>query len=167
MKKRSRPKASPRPLSYAENVECYENLANAIVLQAVKDYKVRLHEILKRNGNFDREDKDGAVQSLKRFFHSPWYSMLTDIDPDVLISRVKVLVKQEAEERRKRELERMRRQEEREKREVKSLLFLLAQGGRLPDTAVCCVLREIVALPSADSLWYETGRCESGRCRVR
>ena len=29
----------------SENIDCYENLANAIVLQAVKDYKAALHTL--------------------------------------------------------------------------------------------------------------------------
>lgn len=166
MTRRNRPAPSRRPLEYTENVECYENLANAIVLQAVKDYKEQLHALLKRNGNFDREDKNGTIQSLKYFFHSAWYSMLTDIDPDVLISRVKVLVRQEAEERRKKELERMRRKQEREQREVKSLLLLLRQNGCLPDAAVCCVLQGIVS-PTAESLWREAGHCAPVQRKVR
>ena len=34
----------------ADNLECYENLANAIILQAVKDYKTVLHTHIRRAG---------------------------------------------------------------------------------------------------------------------
>jgi len=112
-----------------ENTECYENLANAIVLLAVNDYKRRLHILLRRTGSFDNEDKDWEIEKLKRFFFSPWYGTLTEIDPELLVSRVKVMVKVEAKERMERELERQRKLEERQEREVNSLLLLLKRGA--------------------------------------
>lgn len=53
----------------------YEELANAIVLQAVKDY--RLH------------DDEQELASLERFFRSGWFSTLTSIDPEMLISKLR------------------------------------------------------------------------------
>lgn len=53
----------------------YEELANAIVLQAVKDY--RLH------------DDERELDSLERFFCSSWFSMLTSINPEMLISKLR------------------------------------------------------------------------------
>ena len=48
----------------------YEELANAIVLQAVKDW---------RSG--DERDK----AEVERFFRSAWFGSLTKLDPEVLI----------------------------------------------------------------------------------
>ena len=53
----------------------YENLANAIVLQAVKDY--RLH------------DDEKELVSIERFFRSGWFSTLTSINPEMLISKLR------------------------------------------------------------------------------
>ena len=53
----------------------YENLANAIVLQAVKDY--RLH------------DDEKELVSIERFFRSGWFGVLTRIDPEMLIAKLR------------------------------------------------------------------------------
>ena len=55
-------------------IKPYENLANAIVLQAVNDY---------RNTNSLDEQAD-----IERFFRSKWFSILTSLDPEVLISKL-------------------------------------------------------------------------------
>ena len=57
--------------------ECYENLANAIVVQAVKDYRAA-----KRTGN------SGQIASIRRFFRSDWFGTLTDIDGEYLIRKL-------------------------------------------------------------------------------
>ena len=53
----------------------YEELANAIVLQAVKDY--RLH------------DDEQELASIERFFRSGWFGVLTSINPEMLISKLR------------------------------------------------------------------------------
>ena len=52
----------------------YENLANAIVLQAVKDYRLT--------------DDEAELAEIERFFRSDWFGVLTDVDPEYLISRL-------------------------------------------------------------------------------
>lgn len=52
----------------------YEKLANAIVLQAVRDW---------RDGS--EEDK----REVERFFRSSWFSVLTRLEPDILISKLR------------------------------------------------------------------------------
>lgn len=52
----------------------YEKLANAIVLQAVRDW---------RDGS--EEDK----REVERFFRSSWFSVLTGLEPDILISKLR------------------------------------------------------------------------------
>jgi hypothetical protein len=53
----------------------YEELANAIVLQAVKDY--RLH------------DDERELASIERFFRSDWFGTLTSVNPEILISKLR------------------------------------------------------------------------------
>jgi hypothetical protein len=62
----------------------YENLANAIVAQAARDYLTALKKLKKNPGN--RTAMDDAMQ-LEKFFHSGWYGVLTSIDGDYLIRK--------------------------------------------------------------------------------
>ena len=61
----------------------YENLANAIVAQAARDY---LAALKKNPGN--RTAMDDAMR-LEKFFHSGWYGVLTSVDPDYLIRKLR------------------------------------------------------------------------------
>ena len=59
-------------------IKPYEDLANGIVLQAVKDYRQAL--------------KKGHCQiqaGIERFFRSGWFGELTTIPSEMLISRLK------------------------------------------------------------------------------
>lgn len=60
----------------------YENLANAIVLQAAEDY-MRALKRYKRDPSNYLALRD--VKSNERFFYSDWFSVLTSVDPDYLI----------------------------------------------------------------------------------
>lgn len=60
----------------------YENLANAIILQAVRDYRKAL-KCLNRNPNNRNAQSDKA--EVERFFRSQWYSALTSVDGEMLI----------------------------------------------------------------------------------
>ncbi|MBR3429427.1 MAG: hypothetical protein IKG87_04940 [Clostridia bacterium] len=62
----------------------YERLANAIVLQAVSDYRVALKKIKAHPKN--REAISEALE-IEKFFRSGWYSILTDVDGEYLIRR--------------------------------------------------------------------------------
>ena len=55
----------------------YERLAGAIILQAVSDYRTAL--------------KDGSdeIRALEKFFRSDYFMLLTSIDGEMLISRLK------------------------------------------------------------------------------
>ena len=53
----------------------YEELANAIVLQAVKDYRLT--------------DDEAELAEIERFFRSDWFGVLTDVDPEYLIRRLR------------------------------------------------------------------------------
>jgi hypothetical protein len=60
----------------------YENLANAIILQAVKDYRMAM-KCLRANpkNRTARADKD----EIDRFFRSQWFTVLTSVDGEMLI----------------------------------------------------------------------------------
>ncbi|MBE5718381.1 MAG: hypothetical protein EGR80_07500 [Ruminiclostridium sp.] len=60
----------------------YENLANAIILQAVRDYRTAL-KCLKLNPNNRKALSD--KEEIERFFRSKWYSTLTSVDGKMLI----------------------------------------------------------------------------------
>ncbi|WOC31868.1 MULTISPECIES: hypothetical protein [Caproicibacterium] len=64
------------------DITIYENLTNAIILQAVKDYRVAL-KCLKANprNKFALADKG----EIERFFRSSWFSVLTSVDGEMLI----------------------------------------------------------------------------------
>lgn len=67
----------------------YENLANAIILQAVKDYR----EALKRNSRHsDRDVYRQDKEAIERFFRSSWFGVLTRLDPELLIKKLKAEV---------------------------------------------------------------------------
>ena len=88
-------------------VSPYENLANAIILQAVKDYRQALR-FLKRHPHtpdLDTEEaekdakkralrnkiikNEGERDDIERFFRSDWFGALAGIDPEMLITRLK------------------------------------------------------------------------------
>lgn len=57
--------------------EPYHALINAIILQAVKDYRTAL----------DDENTSGVVEC-ERFFRSDWFTFLTDVDGEIIIQTV-------------------------------------------------------------------------------
>ena len=70
----------------ADYAECYEELANAIVLQAFKDYRKALFKIVQEPEEWKHRS---SKKKLERFFHSKWYRTLTDLDPAILMQEAK------------------------------------------------------------------------------
>ena len=70
----------------------YERLANAIVLQAAKDFRSALRKIKKNpvNGTAKLE-----AMECERFFRSKWYSVLTSVDGEYLMKRLREEVEAE------------------------------------------------------------------------
>lgn len=64
----------------------YENLANAIIVQACDDYRAGLKKIKKNPEN--RAAIDEALR-IEKFFHSGWFGALTTVDGDFLIRRIR------------------------------------------------------------------------------
>lgn len=64
----------------------YANLANAIVLQAVKDFRKYI-KVVKRNGR----NKEQAIREMRKiveFIKSPWFRVLTNLDPQILLKKL-------------------------------------------------------------------------------
>ena len=66
--------------------ECYAELANAIVLQAFKDYRKALFKLVQEPEEWKHRS---SKKKLERFFHSKWYRTLTDLDPAILMQEAK------------------------------------------------------------------------------
>ena len=66
--------------------DAYERLANAIIIQAARDYKRTLKRLKKNPKN--KEVMDEAMK-LEDFFHSEWYEFLTSLDGDLLIKKLR------------------------------------------------------------------------------
>lgn len=56
-------------------MDLYENLANAINMQAVKDYRNTMSSL--------------EINSIERFFRSDLFFALTSVDPEFLIKRLR------------------------------------------------------------------------------
>ena len=70
----------------------YQELANAIIEQAVKDYRTSLAYHLKHPGNPKYQQN---VCEIERFFRSNWYNALTDLDGEYLIREIRRRVQSE------------------------------------------------------------------------
>ncbi len=64
----------------------YQRLANAIILQAVKDYRDALERL-----RYSPNDKSAKYdkRSIEKFFRSDWFSILTDLDGELLLKKLK------------------------------------------------------------------------------
>ena len=69
-----------------ESLEPYQDLANAIVIQAVKDYRNALQLLKQKPRN---KKAKGIALEIERFFHSDWYRKLTSLDSEDLINRLR------------------------------------------------------------------------------
>ena len=65
----------------------YENLAHAIIIRACNDYRIvlKMMKLHPKNKALRAE----AVK-LENFFRSPWYQVLTTVDGEVLIQKIRV-----------------------------------------------------------------------------
>ena len=65
--------------------EAVEKLANAIIIQAVKDYRRVYRAFLKNPSEYNKKE----VERNEAFFHSSWYRTLTGLDGDLLLNKVR------------------------------------------------------------------------------
>ena len=88
------------------NIEGYENLANAIVRTAVQDYlpyykALQRHRELRTEGlsdqalkNYNKELRklEKQFDELIDFFYSPWFTVLTGVDPQLILAKLEAEV---------------------------------------------------------------------------
>ena len=67
-----------------DNDISFENLANAIIVQAVIDYSRVLNAMAKHPCDQYTQD---CYKELESFFHSEYFQILSNIDPDYLIEQ--------------------------------------------------------------------------------
>ena len=67
-------------------MDFYTELANAIIIQAVKDYRKAL-KTLKRYPRY--EPAKAVVAEVEEFFRSEWYRTLTSVDADMLMTKIR------------------------------------------------------------------------------
>ncbi len=70
--------------------ENYNALVQAIILQAVKDYRAAL-KILSRNP--ENKPALSMKKEVEQFFRSGWFGKLTDLNPEFLFSKLNAEVK--------------------------------------------------------------------------
>lgn len=70
-----------------EGISPWQKLANAIVEQAVKDYRIAQARVKANPQNADHAKAE--VRKLERFFRSDWFEVLTDVDGRLVLSRLK------------------------------------------------------------------------------
>ena len=65
---------------------CWEDLAEAIIMQAVTDYR----KARRRVRHFpDQKGAQATIKEVERFFRSWWFAQLTDIDGEMLIKKLR------------------------------------------------------------------------------
>ncbi len=68
------------------DIDPYKELANAVILQAVEDYRKWTKEY---SGSRDDRKLRKQIVELKEFFRSEWFSILTNLDGEQLLAKLK------------------------------------------------------------------------------
>lgn len=93
----------------------YEDLANAIIQEAFKDYQKVLAALLRDPDETRKEHLIAAKARLEDFFYSEWFEVLTDLDPASLVRKVAERTVKKERERAEARIRKLQR--EKEKRE--------------------------------------------------
>lgn len=75
-------------------IKPYQNLAEAIILSAVQDYRNALRDNGSRHGNHIRSNHH-TIKECERFFKSQWFTILTNADGEMIISKIRKEVQNE------------------------------------------------------------------------
>ena len=65
----------------------WQKLANAIVEQAVKDFRIAQARVKANPQNADHAKAE--VSQLEHFFRSQWFEVLTNVDGNLVLSRLR------------------------------------------------------------------------------
>lgn len=80
-------KKSKGAVPTATDIRPWEKLANAIVEQAVIDYRKARARVRANPENADRAKAD--LSALEVFFRSSWFEALTDVDGGLVLSKLR------------------------------------------------------------------------------
>ena len=69
---------------FETNQQGLEDLSNAIILQAVKDYRIAL-----AGGSVNGRDSKSVIAECERFFRSEWFNVLTNVDGMIIIANIR------------------------------------------------------------------------------
>lgn len=72
------------PSQFETDQRGLEDLSNAIILQAVKDYRSAL-----AGGSVNGRDSKSVIADCERFFQSEWFNSLTKIDSNYLMKNIR------------------------------------------------------------------------------
>lgn len=89
-----RQRGNPKAMAEMEELGGWQGLANAIVVQAAKDYTKAL---MAAHVNPHNEYAAGEIRSCERFFNGEWYTFLTELDPKALQFSLRKAVANEIE----------------------------------------------------------------------
>lgn len=65
---------------------CWEDLAQAIIMQAVTDYRKARKKVRMMP---DQRAAQATIRECERFFTSHWFAQLTDVDGEYLLRKLK------------------------------------------------------------------------------
>jgi len=76
------PYVEVRTMSRFMNGNPYENLVNAIIVQAADDYRAAIRSLKKCPYDYNSKD---ILREIERFFRSAWYAKLTTVDGELIL----------------------------------------------------------------------------------
>lgn len=68
-----------------ESLQPYEVLFNAVIMQAVRDYRDARRRLKRKP---DDREASASMQEVTRFFHSDYFSLLTRLDGPSILQRL-------------------------------------------------------------------------------
>jgi hypothetical protein len=77
--------------------ENYSRLANAVIVQAVKDYRTAYSRMLRHPENGAERNE---VIGQEKFFLSEWFAALTDVDGRKLLKQIQMMEQKKFDRRR-------------------------------------------------------------------
>lgn len=80
------PDAVKRICRYFSNTRLVEDLANAVIVQACDDYRVSKRRLERNPQNKEAAE---AVIEIEQFFRSDWFEMLTKLDGEWLLAKLR------------------------------------------------------------------------------
>ena len=77
-----------------DNYECYEDLANAIILRAIEDYRQACEVINRSQDKFILSHAKSEKERIVKFVNSEYYESLTSVPRRVILMKLKQIEKE-------------------------------------------------------------------------